>query len=101
MDEEIIEEKRKRYWLRGGIIGFVIGVMSLVSFLMGSFGIAYYIGIVSVFIGGLILGVLPDLVGKFMSVFSFGIFTAPVIYFIIGIIIGGVYGRIKSKKDNY
>jgi len=87
-----MEWKEKPAWLKGGIIGGVIGVVSIILFLLvpTSLGLASF----AQGIGALIRSLFGPVNGIWAS-----IIINLIGYFIIGAIIGWIVGKIKSKKQ--
>ena len=100
------EVKKKRYWLRGGLIGGVLGVIffiaiylmflikkdaSLYKFFSIGQSIMEWVPATHSNLGRNIFGWLVFLVGNSLADFI------PI--FIIGTIIGLIYGKIKNKKE--
>ncbi len=103
------------YWVKGGIIAIIVHIILLPLLLLsiwtsystpptdaGAIGAAILFGAsIGPFISPFIFGILPmpipfsSVVGYYLIGFIFPI----IIYFILGAIIGLVYGKIKSRKD--
>lgn len=96
----------KRYWLRGGIIGFFfIPAIFLLSFLGGSFERLF-----PLFVSPLTF-LTRDLVENFCirgasdssAAFGCGIFVAFLVYGLtyafVGVVLGFLYGKIKNRKQ--
>jgi len=94
--------KKWPYWLRGGVIGGVIGILPLVAILFCSFGF----GCVSLFLAPLFP--IRVLIGFSDPIFHYNwTFTegyAPIIniilWFFTGSLVGALVGYIKSRKKN-
>lgn len=86
-------------WLKGGIIGGIIGLVALLAIPLGTFsgdnvdmliiiaGFPTFLALPSMFIIGTISH------GNVLA----GIYLAPIIYFIIGAIIGWIVGKFKKR----
>ncbi|HEY4511652.1 MAG TPA: hypothetical protein VJH55_02315 [Candidatus Paceibacterota bacterium] len=92
----------KRYWLKGGILavvinlvlfGFMYGCDSFIPIAGEGFGCGVLFGLpllpILMFLGYLTSGNVS---------FSVGLITAFVFWFLIGAILGWLYGKIKNKK---
>lgn len=89
-------ENKKRYWLRGGITGAMLAIIIVFIFLSPFFDVVVpdsYNGLIqSIF---LIIFLLTPIIlwGKsFLYMYVIG----PVVWFILGAIIGLIYGKIKK-----
>jgi len=92
--------KKWSYWLKGGIIGIIVFIILLVlSAIFPSYGLGNIFQWIIVFIGSIIM--VPA-----RSLFSFKLgppitnFYVPmIVLFILGAIIGWIYGKIKQGKE--
>jgi len=95
MIDKTNKQKNKRYWLRGGVVGGVIGILifAINYFLKESFFMIFVAPI------GLILMLFGDLnkenfiLGGIIAILLIFIF-----YFLLGTIIGYIYGKIKQRR---
>ena len=89
--------KQKRYWLRGGIISTILLFLPLI-YLQNNFDWEILKESVS-FQVYILLNKLPLLFSPSNQVSK--IIIALILYFILGAIIGWIYGKFKNrKKDN-
>lgn len=70
----------KEYWLKGGIIGFILSVIYVFLSSFGNF----------ISVDGSINGFIGDLLLMFLVMIPFG--------FLPGVIIGWIYGKIKNRN---
>jgi uncharacterized membrane protein len=78
MENEIKKEQNKRYWLRGGLIGLVIGILQFIT-------------LYSILISQ------PHHNYEYkMGLYLFPLFGIIIIF--LGIIIGFIYGKIKNRR---
>jgi hypothetical protein len=87
--------KTKRYWLRGGVVGLIIGITVSPFSLFG-----FYFPIVTP-ISQIMTSPLNILFGSNVSLGGIPILFAiySVLWIIYGIIIGWIYGKIKGKNS--
>jgi len=115
-------DKKKRYWLRGGIIGLVIDIIIItISFTIKSYSSNIYLYYLS-YLNILIISIMRHLywyimfnlnliylfcpkIGPdfqcdyYIEVIFFNILPTLIVYFIIGALIGLIYGKIKHGKN--
>lgn len=96
-----MEWKNWPYWLKGGIILLIIhSILTLIGFLFLYDSTDPNGDVALIILPNIIIPLialnwmhLPLIFGKWSSIFYFSIF-----WFIIGTLIGWIYGKIKSKK---
>ena len=99
----------KRYWLKGGIIGSVINiVLTILIFVLSPFLGLMLTYFLAPFVSPFIFGVHPLLIStvaipyfSWMSLgvyFSIKVLLPVMVYFLIGAIIGYLYGKNKNRK---
>jgi hypothetical protein len=97
----------KRYWLRGGWIGLIIGILSLVLSLFFYFssggGSGGNLFLVIGFMFSLVPALNKSLGFPLPDVFAIisGIVIGLVLWFVVGAIIGLIIGKIKSRGESY
>jgi len=96
-------EKKKRYWLRGGL--FLSIIVLFIGYLLWFTGLAKSMVIFAVIQRVISLPVLLLFIfGTGFPVVSssqamyFGLVFSAIVYFIIGAIFGLLYGKIKNRK---
>ena len=93
MEKNKSGEGKKRYWLRGGVVGLIVyAILLLIGIIWFGYHMMFFI------LTGLpwsaIILIIPKIVDKI------GIITTGLNAFIIGAIIGYIYGKIKQRKEN-
>lgn len=84
-------------WIKGGLWGAGIGLVGVLGYFLGKFFSLFivlsYINIPNSFLISLLF------LGKIsLEIFYIGILTAPVVYFLIGALVGFIIQKIKNKK---
>jgi len=111
--------KSLSYWLKGGIIGILVVIsLCLIGLLLGSNDLgflslafiplypAYYLIILFFKISGTTFittntgTTYPDIPNADLIYFLWTPLLGLIIYFIIGALIGLIYSKLKSKKEN-
>ena len=96
-------------WLKGGLIGVSIGLLGLIGLLLAGiwkwFGILHLLNFpiyyfISVLQYGRVISIQYLFHGgqNIQMIMIYGNFIAPIIYFVIGSLIGLLIQKIKSKK---
>jgi len=98
--------KQKQYWLRGGIIGFIAGTILIVVAMLTALNYdcstkctPYWydvIGYISGWLSFPLTSVAKRLIGPGAYILNF-VFI-PATYFMYGVIIGWLYGKIKNRQ---
>ena len=94
---------KKRYWLRGGIgLLLLYGLLTAILYPFGT-GEWFPYWLIPSIIGGIPLSALFHWLssGIYSGIYSEGLtgFTLPIItYFILGAILGWLYGKIKNRN---
>lgn len=93
-------EKQKRYWLRGGIITTVVLSILVFIFLKLGFTDVFTFFAPALFSGMLGLGMrtTPASTSEVYQTLTIAFIITVVSYFIIGVILGFVYGKIRPRK---
>ena len=78
----------KRYWLRGSVVSLIIGVI-LIAF--------YKIGLLPVAL--LFWGLQVPYPGSELNELIILVIISVVFYFIVGAVLGWLYGKIKNRKS--
>ena len=95
---------KKRYWLRFGIVFAVVAIIVSISKIFFSIGFLEV-----VLLPTIIIGLLPQLLGiNYLGLLAqypillviFAFLLTGIIWFIIGALIGLIYGKIKQRKQN-
>jgi len=81
------------YWMKGGVIGFIIGSLAIVMTNFLGFLFNGSMALLGLLIG---IGSWPPLTIIFGSDYGFILWLTPITYFVYGAIIGWVYGKIKN-----
>jgi hypothetical protein len=90
-----MKDKKKRYWLRGGIIGLIIGLFLIIN----PFPFIRFLGIFSELVYYISFGFVYNLMNINQEEYLFYILIFHfIVFFIYGVIIGGIYGKIKNRK---
>ncbi len=89
----IQDSRKKRYWLRGGITGIVLAIVFFIlQIMLGLDCMKYSFHTIE-----------PSFIcGSFELLYSFEVFrlfVSPVGLIILGLIIGWLYGKIKSEHQ--
>jgi hypothetical protein len=99
----IMNFRNKSYWLKIGIVGFLIGVLAIVILLLGHVSDALgMLGLVMALgswgpWSGIIHVFCPDCSADTAG--SIGIWLTPVTYFVYGAIIGFIFDKIWPRKQ--
>ena len=100
-----MEKKKKRYWLRGLLIGLVIGIVYLILtlFRYSDIGVGWILSGMSITLFAKIMFVpyiIPILIMDTFKlsglIIYLGLFLIE--FIIIGTLIGWAYGKIKNRK---
>lgn len=105
----------KRYWLRGGLLGLLILVLSVIFHrILWSLNISIEITEILIIAKPFLLltGIIMGLIAKFFqisreasyiflenNIATIMITVNIMVYFFAGVIIGGIYGKIKNSKN--
>jgi len=101
--KQVIQEPKKRYWLRGGVIGIVIVFIIILSLFVYSIlagGTAYTGG---GFVGGGTTSFGANPISYTIFFILDIVFYLPMIIlwialFLLGVLFGWIYGKIKAKR---
>src|SRR3989344_6092999 len=96
--------KTKRYWLRGGLLGLIIGVVMMYVVVALAYKYdcptdcsPYWFDIISWASGWLFFVAYKSGLSRLLGVTVYWIFV-PITYFMYGTVIGGIYGKVKNRQ---
>jgi len=91
--------KNWHYWLKGGVKAIIIGLILNILFIVPLFFLVQgSVAEVISFIGRYILPLWSSIMGITLLLAIKNLIIALIGYFIIGALIGGIYGKLRSKK---
>jgi hypothetical protein len=94
--------KKWTYWLRGGVIGIIIPILSMIltqtcTAMSESYG-CYFFSFPLFLYGITTLNFFPHFAEKITNLGTFGFLISILIWFVVGSLIGAIVGNMKSKK---
>lgn len=96
--------KTKRYWLIGGVIGFVISIVGTLGFFIGVGGIGFFYvfgmgwSVLMTAVNNGLLSQYFSTTHKDLPMVIAGLVFNSIIYCVAGLFIGWLYGKIKNRN---
>ena len=95
-------KKEKRYWLRGGLIGLVVGIVATIAIIPLTYSAEGSDQIPAWLDAFFYMSMwLADFTDKLLPYFMDGavVVLIPITYFLYGAIIGWIYGKMKNRGE--